>query len=630
METAQQATQSEQEAEPHAYFTATYSPDDNKLRVSCTRRIDPETFARLKAAGYKWAPKQGQMVAPMWTPSRYDLALELAGEVVDDDTTLADRAEVRAERFENYSDKRAQDGDRAHSVAQSTGERFAMGQPILVGHHSERKARKDAARIESNMKKAVDMWETSEYWKRRAEGALAHAKYKELPAVRARRIKKLEAELRGVERDKAQAEKCLTFWSQEAITQEAALAFVNYNGFTMPRKEGDRPDFNQNPSAYNCLTGEFSTLYAPRTLAEVVDVARRAYPRSIARANRWIEHYNNRLTYEKAMLDEQGASDLIAPKARPKQLPLVNYKQESFTTPSPYRRGEMDTIKQVDLTSEQYKHIHEDQKGTRAVDGSHRVRIARVEFNEAGEIKRFASYNAPTVAVFLTDSKTHPKPVAAEPTPPKPPEPPAPRPEYKPRPQSETQAKIAAAQQTLDFGVQVAVAPQLFPTPAALAARVVEEANIQAGYSVLEPSAGTGALLEAVDAMGLAGYCKAVEISRPLADGLAARFKGWTVNARDFLEMQPDALDTFDRIVMNPPFAGQADIDHVTHAIKFLKEGGRLVAIMGAGVEFRQDKKAAGFRALVESLGGVIEALPAGSFEQSGTGVNTVIVTIDK
>ena len=40
--------------------------------------------------------------------------------------------------------------------------------------------------------------------------------------------------------------------------------------------------------------------------------------------------------------------------------------------------------------------------------------------------------------------------------------------------------------------VVVAVAPQLFPTPRDLAARMVEEANIQPWDLALEPSAGTG------------------------------------------------------------------------------------------------------------------------------------------
>lgn len=60
---------------------------------------------------------------------------------------------------------------------------------------SERRARKDAERIENGMRKAVRMWETADYWKSRAAGAIRHAKYKERPDVRARRIKTIEFEL---------------------------------------------------------------------------------------------------------------------------------------------------------------------------------------------------------------------------------------------------------------------------------------------------------------------------------------------------------------------------------------------------------------------------------------------------
>jgi 16S rRNA G1207 methylase RsmC len=81
---------------------------------------------------------------------------------------------------------------------------------------------------------------------------------------------------------------------------------------------------------------------------------------------------------------------------------------------------------------------------------------------------------------------------------------------------------------------------------------------------------------------------------------------------------------------MNPPFSKGQDIQHVTHALGFLKPGGRLVAIMGAGVTFRQDKRATEFRELVQAMGGTIARLPEGSFKSSGTMVNTVIVVIDK
>src|SRR5436190_17299190 len=83
-------------------LTATYSPDDNKLRLYASTRLDAATYARVKAAGFIWAPKQDLFVAPAWTPERADLLVELADDIGDEDTSLIDRAEQRADRFEDY------------------------------------------------------------------------------------------------------------------------------------------------------------------------------------------------------------------------------------------------------------------------------------------------------------------------------------------------------------------------------------------------------------------------------------------------------------------------------------------------------------------------------------------------
>jgi type I restriction-modification system DNA methylase subunit len=82
-------------------------------------------------------------------------------------------------------------------------------------------------------------------------------------------------------------------------------------------------------------------------------------------------------------------------------------------------------------------------------------------------------------------------------------------------------------------------------------------------------------------------------------------------------------------VLMNPPFdKKRSDIHHVLHALKFLKPGGRLVAIMPSGVTFREDALTRDFRGIVEARGGHIEELPDRSFKQSGTMVNTVLVVI--
>src|SRR5207253_58064 len=115
-------------------MTATYSPEDNKLRLYADARLPRDLYERVRAAGFIWAPKQGLFVAPMWTPEREDLLTELCGAIGDEDTSLVERAE----RFEEYRDRRAEDAERAHAVVEEITDGIPLGQPILVGYHSER------------------------------------------------------------------------------------------------------------------------------------------------------------------------------------------------------------------------------------------------------------------------------------------------------------------------------------------------------------------------------------------------------------------------------------------------------------------------------------------------------------
>ncbi|MDE2106884.1 MAG: DUF3560 domain-containing protein, partial [Patescibacteria group bacterium] len=203
-------------------LTATYSPDDNKLRLYANGKLPPDIYEKVKAAGFKWAPKQELFVAPMWTPQRADLLEELCGEIGDEDASLADRAAIRSERFEDYSDKRATEAARAQEQVEALTNGIPLGQPILIGHHSEKHARKHAEKIENGMRSAVRLWETSEYWSDRAAGALRHAQYKERPDVRARRIKGIEADKRKAEKNKAEAENWLKLWEACALETDEA------------------------------------------------------------------------------------------------------------------------------------------------------------------------------------------------------------------------------------------------------------------------------------------------------------------------------------------------------------------------------------------------------------------------
>ena len=175
--------------------------------------------------------------------------------------------------------------------------------------------------------------------------------------------------------------------------------------------------------------------------------------------------------------------------------------------------------------------------------------------------------------------------------------------------------------------------PGFFPTPAPVAALVVERAQIEDNHTVLEPSAGIGSL---ADACPNPENVTCVERDATLCELLRHDY-GDRVTWCDFLNFgaRPDGTGLFDRIVMNPPFEKQADIDHVRYAYRnHLAPGGRLVSIMAAGVKSRTGRKATEFRQWAESLGADIEDLPPGSFDTveafRRTGVSCVLVTIDK
>jgi predicted RNA methylase len=161
-----------------------------------------------------------------------------------------------------------------------------------------------------------------------------------------------------------------------------------------------------------------------------------------------------------------------------------------------------------------------------------------------------------------------------------------------------------------------------FDTPELLAEQVVDIADVQAGMAILEPSAGIGRIASAVRRVGAFVTCWEIDEKR------AAKLQpvAHSLNVGNFLEAEPAPV--FDRVVMNPPFAKQDDIRHVSHAFRFLRPGGLLVAIMSNSVMFRDNKLTTEFRDFVNAHGGTFEPLPEGSFKSSGTGVNTCVVTM--
>lgn len=155
--------------------------------------------------------------------------------------------------------------------------------------------------------------------------------------------------------------------------------------------------------------------------------------------------------------------------------------------------------------------------------------------------------------------------------------------------------------------------PGFFPTPVELAMTMAPMAEIGPEDRVLEPSAGSGRLADAIRTVsGVSPDC--CEVNYTLRELL--ELKGHNLVASDFLRYQPDFR--YDAIVGNPPFSGGEDVKHFHQCVECLAPGGRLVIIMGIHPFIGSDLASRAFRRTLERpdlIEFYREELPAGTFE---------------
>ena len=72
-------------------------------------------------------------------------------------TTYRERRLARAEKLRDWSGTNAERSDARYAGVRQIADGIPFGQPILVGHHSEGRARRDAAKIHDGMRAAIDL-----------------------------------------------------------------------------------------------------------------------------------------------------------------------------------------------------------------------------------------------------------------------------------------------------------------------------------------------------------------------------------------------------------------------------------------------------------------------------------------
>ena len=167
---------------------------------------------------------------------------------------------------------------------------------------------------------------------------------------------------------------------------------------------------------------------------------------------------------------------------------------------------------------------------------------------------------------------------------------------------------------------------QFFATPSDLAEQLVDFAEIEAHHKVLEPSAGQGAIIKAINDVGVTPDCYELMDTNRLV--LEKSDLSYTLIGEDFLQADESVL--YDRIVANPPFTKNQDIQHLGLMYERLKKDGILVCITSESWVNGSYKIHKSFREWLDSVDHDVETLPKGTFKESGTNVGGKVVIVRK
>lgn len=168
---------------------------------------------------------------------------------------------------------------------------------------------------------------------------------------------------------------------------------------------------------------------------------------------------------------------------------------------------------------------------------------------------------------------------------------------------------------------------QFFATPPEVADWLVMLAGgVHEDEKVLEPSAGTGAIIDAIHRSCPDVIVDCYELM-PENKEILSKKDNIRILGDDFTKCD---VAQYDKIIANPPFSKNQDIRHVRRMYECLNSGGVLAAITGPHWEFGSESECKDFRQWLEDNGGKKFEIEEGTFKESGTGTKTIAIVINK
>lgn len=168
---------------------------------------------------------------------------------------------------------------------------------------------------------------------------------------------------------------------------------------------------------------------------------------------------------------------------------------------------------------------------------------------------------------------------------------------------------------------------QFFSTPSALADWLVSLSDVNPDYAVLEPSAGTGAIITAIHKTCPGVTVDAFELMPENRQALE-KMSGVSLVGEDFTQGVPRL---YDRIFANPPFSKNQDIRHVRMMYDALNpEGGEMCVITSQHWVSGTEKECVQFREWLQEVNAETHEIPNGVFDESGTNVATMAILVKR
>lgn len=118
-------------------------------------------------------------------------------EILDARTQIwEEKRDRKEERYTELAEKHGKLSDQYYKTSKQISDMIPFGQPILVGHHSEKRHRRDADRIYTTMGKSVEHSKTEEYYQEKLHNLQSNTA---ISSDDPQAIPKLEKKLAGME-----------------------------------------------------------------------------------------------------------------------------------------------------------------------------------------------------------------------------------------------------------------------------------------------------------------------------------------------------------------------------------------------------------------------------------------------